>query len=198
MDHGLEIFGNLGDLKDLERTGWQQKDVEDAETVASHSWGAAVLALHYGRAVDWNVDIDGRRYSLDPFKTVSMALLHDTEQAISGDLPSKPEKDQMQVSPDTKKKKEEKAVEELYDHRFNYEKSIWNQTQEMESAEAIFVEDMEQIDMVLQALKYTEEERTEEDMEEFFLSAGESIQTDVGEVLYNEVLEKYEDIMGNM
>lgn len=53
-----------------------QLGVPDAETVASHSFEAAVLALELASAVE-----------ADPEKAAVLALIHDLPEAVMGDIP---------------------------------------------------------------------------------------------------------------
>jgi putative hydrolases of HD superfamily len=68
----------LAALKLLPRTGWLQRGVSPAESVAEHSYGVAVLALVVGDAAP----------GVDRGRLLAMALLHDMAEALLGDLPA--------------------------------------------------------------------------------------------------------------
>ncbi|MEM2096310.1 MAG: HD domain-containing protein [Candidatus Caldarchaeum sp.] len=62
-------------LKRLPRSGWVELGVKRAETVASHSYGVALLAM-----------VEASRRNLDVLKAVEMALIHDLPESYLGDL----------------------------------------------------------------------------------------------------------------
>ncbi|MCS6940387.1 MAG: HD domain-containing protein, partial [Roseiflexus sp.] len=64
-------------LKLLPRTGWLQRGVTAAESVADHSFGIAALALVFTAADD----------SFDRERVLALALVHDFAEALLGDLP---------------------------------------------------------------------------------------------------------------
>ena len=61
-------------LKDLPRTGWVRSGVQEPESVAAHSWGMAVLALHFAPK------------NLDLAKVLAMCIIHDLPEVRVGDL----------------------------------------------------------------------------------------------------------------
>jgi len=62
-------------LKRLPRTGWLEEGVKNPESVASHSYSLAVMAMAEAEA-----------RGLDVCKAVKMALLHDLAESYTGDL----------------------------------------------------------------------------------------------------------------
>ncbi|MBO3842791.1 MAG: HD domain-containing protein [Candidatus Brockarchaeota archaeon] len=71
----MNILDAINAVKCLRRTGWMQLGMPDAETVASHSFEAAVLALELASAVGAN-----------PEKAAVLALTHDLPEAVMGDI----------------------------------------------------------------------------------------------------------------
>ena len=61
-------------LKDLPRTGWVRSGVKEPESVAAHSWGMAILALHFAPK------------NLDLAKVLAMCIVHDLPEVRVGDL----------------------------------------------------------------------------------------------------------------
>ena len=61
-------------LKSIERTGWLRAGVKRGESVAAHSWGMSILAMHLCPP------------SLDKTKVLEMAIIHDLPEIIVGDL----------------------------------------------------------------------------------------------------------------
>ncbi|MBL4771267.1 MAG: HD domain-containing protein [Planctomycetes bacterium] len=68
----------LGQLDKLPRTGWIQAGVADPESVAGHVLGVCHLAL---ATCEW---VEPR---LDFGRVMSLILVHDAPEALSGDLP---------------------------------------------------------------------------------------------------------------
>ena len=63
-------------LKKEKRRGWVQKlQLSQGESVADHSFGVGILSLY-----------EGERRGYDMEKLLKMALIHDLEESITGDL----------------------------------------------------------------------------------------------------------------
>lgn len=77
MSH-LEALLPLLSLDRLPRTGWLVAGVAHPETVAAHSLGTALVVLALGPSVAPPLDVD---------RAVSLAVLHDTPEALLTDLP---------------------------------------------------------------------------------------------------------------
>jgi putative hydrolase of HD superfamily len=88
-------------LYNLARTGWMLRGVPgcSAETVAQHSFTAAVIALELA----W--EARERGLEVDPLKASVIALLHDVAEAWIGDIPKPAGLD------DVKVKLEDKAID---------------------------------------------------------------------------------------
>lgn len=72
----MNLLDAVTAVKCLRRTGWMQLGVSDAETVAGHSFEAAVLALELASIV-----------GASPEKAAVLALTHDLPEALMGDIP---------------------------------------------------------------------------------------------------------------
>ena len=85
MPKGPSLREALVALSSLARTGWMLRGVprELAETVAEHSFMAAVIALELAS------EASRRGLKVDPFKAASMALIHDMAESIIGDIPKR-------------------------------------------------------------------------------------------------------------
>lgn len=70
----IEFFIEVGKLKELRRTGWVLRKVDDPETVAEHSFRAALMA--------W---VLGEKRGLDSTKLLKMLLIHDIVEVYAGD-----------------------------------------------------------------------------------------------------------------
>ena len=60
-------------LKSVKREGWVRSGVEDPESVAAHSWGMAILAMHLCPE------------NLNKMRVLEMSSVHDLPEIIVGD-----------------------------------------------------------------------------------------------------------------
>ncbi len=107
-------------LESLARTGWMLRGVPNtiAETVASHLFASALIALEAGfRIKESGVPVD-------PFRAATIALVHDLGESVIGDI--------AKVSGIDKSKAEEAAFESL-----KLSSNIKNLFKEYESSDTI-------------------------------------------------------------
>ncbi len=139
MNFTKDFLLELYQLKALPRTGWVRAQVSNPETVASHSFGVACLALLLCPP------------GLSRERALQLALVHDWAEARVGDItPHDP------VTPREKHERECGALrqmvaslpqgEALFDLFMEYEAG--------ETAEAKFVRALDKLDMGLQAQAY--------------------------------------------
>lgn len=133
-------------LKDLPRTGWVRSGVQEPESVAAHSWGMAVLALHFAPK------------NLDLAKVLAMCIIHDLPEVMVGDLT--PHDDVT-----NKAELEASAMSELAPEW----QGLFHEYESGLSEEAKFVKQIDKLDMGLQASIY--QSRQELDLSEFTNSA---------------------------
>jgi putative hydrolase of HD superfamily len=150
IDALLEAWG----LKALPRTGWGLRGIHNAESVAAHSWGIAALVLVF------------LPDDLDTARALSYATLHDLAEVRVGDLtPSDG------VSPASKHALERQAMVGLCTAlpRGAQLLETWDEYEAQADPEALFVRQLDRLDMALQALLY--ERTTGVDTGEFLDSA---------------------------
>lgn len=191
----IEALLKTLELKEEKRTGWQLRKIEEAESVADHSWGVALLVLIYGETEDINTD-----------KALKMALVHDLGEAEIGDLPTRAVEVDQEISDEEKELKERKAISDLSKDLNRHEiRHLWKEYSRKKSSEAKFVKDMDMIEMCLQALKYEKEERYDpeeenenfkeyENMDEFFATTKPRLNTETGEDLFKKIKSGYEEV----
>ncbi len=153
----LEI---IGILKRTPRAGWVEVGVYQPESVADHTFRTAFLCMLYA-------DME----ALDPLKLLRMALIHDLPEAIIGDLtPSQKTAES--------KEKEETAISQILNllpkrQRENY-LAVWNEYREGKTREAKAVQQLEKIEMALQAKEYEKFGSANKSLERFIKSAEDS------------------------
>lgn len=122
-------------LKVIVRAGWVHAGIPDAESVADHSWGMALLAL-----VLCPDDLDRER-------VLALAIVHDLAEVRVGDITP----DEM---PREQKRERERtaAASLLRAHPKLW--ALWEDYEQSRSPEAKFVHQLDKLDMGLQALRY--------------------------------------------
>jgi putative hydrolase of HD superfamily len=139
----LSLHTRMLSLKLLPRTGWLQRGVANAESIAEHTFGVAALALLVG---DLEPDIDRGRL-------LAIALLHDLSEALLGDLPASARR---LIGPDVKQQAERRALDELLaglPASSDYV-ALWTEYAQAGSREARLVKALDRVEMLAQALAY--------------------------------------------
>ena len=133
-------------LKNVEREGWIRAGVESPESVAAHSWGMSVLALHLCPE------------GIDKMRVLEMCIVHDLPEVDVGDLT--PHDDTSSKSEDEHKAMSRLAPQwlELFEE---YEAQI--------TEESKFVKYLDKLDMALMARIYEDNQGL--DLSEFIASA---------------------------
>lgn len=183
-------------LKDETRTGWELRGVRGPESVAAHSWGVALLCLHYA-------DVAG----VDADRALRMAVVHDVGEAVVGDLPTRADPAAETYDPAEKERRERAAVDDLAAGLGDDLRTLWTAYEARDSDVARFVKDMDLVDMCAQAVVYERERRYEADeggafdaygrLDEFFATAEPRLSTDVGRRLFERLRARYGAVRGD-
>ena len=144
MDSLVRFWQYASELKSEQRKGWQKNVDERVESVADHSYAVALLALY-----------EGERRGYDLERILKLALIHDLEEAIMGDLTPQ---DKARLGPTRVEKDRETAIRELLSKlpsksRASYHK-LWTDLKEKQSKEARLVHQLDKVEMAFQAHKY--------------------------------------------
>lgn len=151
----LELYLELVHLKQLFRQGWLKRNVakEFGESVADHVFSVCVLSF-----------LIAEEYfpELDPYKVLRLALIHDIGEIYAGDITPVDG-----VSLEEKRQLELAAVKKVFS---KFSKSteyigLWQEYENQSSEEAIFVTQIDKLEMGLQALVYEHHGHTQ--MSEF-------------------------------
>jgi putative hydrolase of HD superfamily len=140
----IEAFFEFTHLKQLYRQGWLKRGVpvECCESVAEHSLGVAILALWFAQASFPELDVR---------KILIMALFHDFGEIYTGNLiPSDA------VSVDAKHQREKQSVQQVLGKLpgGNYYLGVWEEFERGETPEAIFIRQIDRLEMGFQARVY--------------------------------------------
>ena len=151
-----ELLDALLALKHTPRRGWQRAGLADPESVASHSYGMALLGLALCPP------------GLDRARVLALCLLHDLPEALVGDITPHDGIDR-----EEKIRRERIAAARLLGGQPELW-GLWEDYEQDRSAEAHFVHALDKLDMGLQALRYAREQGL--DTAEFVDSARRGIQ----------------------
>lgn len=139
----LQFLRLVGQLKRVPRTGWVYRNVEKPESVSDHMYRMAVMAL---------ITEDKQ---LNKDRCVRLALVHDMAECIVGDIAPADN-----ISKAEKHQREEAAMKHLTQllsedlRKEIYE--LWEEYEHQSTAEARFVKELDQCEMILQASEYEE------------------------------------------
>ena len=147
-------------MKREERNGWKKLRLGRVESVADHSYGVAMLALFEG---------ERRRCNMETI--LKLALIHDLEESITGDLTPADKKRRGQYRV---RREREDAIKTLL-QRFPIKSRrpflrLWRDLRLSRSREAKIVHQLDKIEMALQAREYAKQAGREK-IQGFYWSA---------------------------
>jgi putative hydrolase of HD superfamily len=169
MDKIIKFFTKIGELKTMPRRGWVIRDIKNPESIAEHTFRAAIMV--------W-VLADSRKRNLNMEKLLKMALIHDLCEVYAGDttpydsiLPKdkKKRRELLKTWPRfseaekkglaaAKYKKEkaglEKLIKDLSPKLRNEIRSLWLDYEKGLSPEGRFFKHTDRIESFLQAAEY--------------------------------------------
>ena len=163
----LPFFEKIGELKKIKRTGWLHWGVNDAEHVSDHAFRMAVMAMLFAKELKCN-----------ELKLVKLALVHDLQESICGDLVldySKYLPESKGLSAEEKERLERQALAELcsfLDEKTEKEfKKLWMEAEHGKSREARIVRQLDKLEMLLQASEYEREKNCKKPLFRAFMQS---------------------------
>jgi len=162
----IEFWKLASRLKNEPRRGWFQRvKLEEIESVADHSFGVAILSL-----------FEAERRGYDVGHVLELALVHDLEEAITGDLTPK---DKRKLTPKIVSHRKRVAKERILANlplrqRQRYQR-IWNELVAGRTREARLVKDLDKLEMALQASYYESKGASTTEIKDFYRSARRAI-----------------------
>ena len=149
IDAILTLLRHDNQLKRTARTGWVQRGVVNAESVATHSHGVAFAALLLAELLVGRVAVDRGRL-------LTLAVLHDLPESITTDIPA-PAWGYLPAG--IKRDVERGALQVILDAApFAADwLALFEELHDSSTVEARLVHDADKIDMFLQALVYEEQ-----------------------------------------
>jgi len=133
-------------LKEVPRTGWVRRGVDNVESVACHSYGVALLSLVMGPLAE-GLHVD---------KMIKMALLHDFAEHEVGDIVVDGSCDCRDDITREEKSSQETAVMKASTELLRRPDllELWEEYETGKSPEARFVKDLDRLEMLYQAAYY--------------------------------------------
>jgi putative hydrolase of HD superfamily len=153
----IDVLQALDPLTSLRRTGYVIRGVAEAETIAAHSFGVALVAMFFVDELrSEGADVDGER-------VLRMALLHDAPEAMTGDVPmpfKTPGLEQALYDVEAKITTEELPPEYA---------ELWREAERGESMEARIVKAADKVQLMIKVLTY--EQQRQGDLDDFWANA---------------------------
>ncbi|TIA92697.1 hypothetical protein E3P99_00537 [Wallemia hederae] len=180
----LRFMHLLEHAKTQKRTGWLRSGVKGAESISDHMWRMSIMSI---------VVADD---SIDFVKASQMATVHDIAECIVGDIaPSD------NIPKTVKIELERTAMIDIvtrYLHNSSQAKylmQIWEEYEHQSSLEAVFVKDLDRLEMCLQAFEY---EKADNNLNlESFYSSLNSVRTEQVRVYGELLLEERKQMHSN-
>ena len=173
----LDFLNIAVNLKTVSRQGWIDKlSIKYPESVADHTYSMAIIGMILSDSQKFNTE-----------KILKMILLHDLAESITGDLTPDQKSKQTIIMENTTFKKILKHLPENLQRQYL---QIWNEYQKNDSKEAIFVHQIDKLEMALQAKIYSKQNNSPEELQTFFDSAQKEINDPNVLKLFNQLLEK--------
>ncbi len=140
-----EFWSMTAKLKTEPRRGWIQRlDMRNVESVADHTFGVAMLSL-----------FEGERRGCNMEKILKLALIHDLEEALTGDLTPR---DKIDFSTDEVAQWKKAAVNRILDRLPTGKREdfgrLWAELRTGRSREAKLVKQLDNLEMAFQARAY--------------------------------------------
>jgi putative hydrolase of HD superfamily len=145
-----ELLLEAATLKWVARTGWRMRGVPEAESVAEHSYGVALVALALADVLQAEA---GACPVLDLGRLLSMALLHDLAEVRLTDLPASALR---LLGGEAKREAEASALLPLLGPLPSKGRlvALWNEFEDATSPEGRLVRDADKLEMMIQCLRY--------------------------------------------
>ncbi|KAK9874560.1 hypothetical protein WA026_005395 [Henosepilachna vigintioctopunctata] len=160
----LEFIRLVNVLKHSSRRGWEQCNVEHHEQIAGHMYGMAMMTF-----------LLGNNSTLDRYKCLQLALVHDLAECIVGDITPRdniPEEKKHAMEDEAMKKIAAHLGSEIGELIYN----LYKEYEAKESPEAKFVKDLDIFDMLFSASFYEKRDKTPGRLQEYFTATLGKIQ----------------------
>ena len=142
----IKFAKELGKLKKIKRTGWKIRGVKNPESIADHSYRTTLLGMLLS-------DLEG----FDTEKIIRMLLLHDVQEAISGDITSEEKEKMIDKGKSIEIGSIKKILSCLPEDLKEKYLSLWEEMEGLKTKEAKFCKDIDKLEMMIQLAEYEDE-----------------------------------------
>lgn len=143
MKNIINFFYEIGVLKNIKRSGWWAAGIKDPESVAEHSYRAAIIAYVLAKVEGANAE-----------KAALICLFHDIGESRIGDV-NKVNARYLDFK-DAEKKAVKEQVSKLPENIKDEIASFFSEINEKKTKEGIIAHDADQLECAIQAKEYLE------------------------------------------
>ena len=139
----VKLWQYAAQLKAEERRGWKRLGLTRIESVADHSFGLAMLA--------W---LEAERRKYDVGMVLKLALIHDLEEAITGDLT--PADKRVLGAPEVhgaRRRAMDELIKNLPSNLRGSYRRLWTDLRLLRTKEALLVHELDKLEMAFQAAR---------------------------------------------
>jgi putative hydrolases of HD superfamily len=181
VDQLVRFWEFAARLKAEPRRGWLKKlRLQRIESVADHSFALSLLCL-----------LEGERRSYNVERLLKLALLHDLEEAITGDLtPQDKESREKNVVRAEKISAREQLLSYFPEENQRAYRELWSELENEKSKEAQLVHELDRLEMALQANEYAKGGIEATKLKEFYESSRAAIKDPKLKRLLDEIYSK--------
>lgn len=172
----IRIYFELNHLKHLYREGWLRRNIpkEKCESVADHTFGVALLAYFLAKEFFPNLNLE---------KVLCMSLIHDFGEIYGPD-----------ITPSDNISKQDKYIIEKASVQTMFQKipggdkyiSLWEEYEAYSSPEAKFVNQIDKLEMALQARIY--EKQGYPNLQDFFPYTDERLVSEKLKSIFSQII----------
>lgn len=174
----ISFFHLLGILKDTKREGWKRFMI-NPESIADHSYRMGMIAMFAPEGID-------------QAKCMKLCMVHDIAESAVGDITP-----MSGVSKQEKFRRESSTIDYIAERWAGPQaaeiKELWHEFEAAKTPESQFAQDIDKIDMLLQAVEYEKEGKGERDLGEFF-GVVHKLRTEKGKAWAQEILSEREKL----
>lgn len=185
VDVRCDLYNLYSTAVNVKRTGWVNAGIPDPESIVEHMYNAWLLGMF---------NLPDEYYDPDYSKTkiLSMILLHDLGETITGDIP-KPEK----VLNASYEKKEDKVMRELflkgtYPYMTNLNQCyvLWEEWNEQRTLNARVAKDLDTLQAMYKFCEYYKDhsDKFSDEKKESWLNEFNDLKTEIGLDIYNKLI----------
>ena len=162
LDKLVQFWELAARLKAEPRRGWLKKlRLQRNESVADHSFALSLLCLFEGEKRGYNVE-----------RLLKLALLHDLEEAITGDLTPQDKESRGESAVRTQKIfAREQLLSYFPEENQRAYRDLWSELENEKSREAQLVHELDKLEMALQANQYARAGIEATKLKEFYESS---------------------------